>query len=69
MAARSTAQRLELVQNAIDALVTGAQSTTVFGRQYVRAQLSDLQALEKMLEAKLARESRGGMRVRLGRPL
>lgn len=49
--------KLELVEKAIEALLTGAESYTVDGVSYKRTDLSKLQAYETYLEGKVAREN------------
>lgn len=48
--------RLAQVEQAIEALLTGAESYTVDGVSYKRTDLSKLQAYETYLEGKVARE-------------
>ena len=48
--------RLAQVEQAIEALLTGAESYTVDGVSYKRTDLSKLQTYETYLEGKVARE-------------
>ncbi|WP_294480527.1 hypothetical protein [uncultured Victivallis sp.] len=48
--------RLTQVEQAIEALLTGAESYTVDGVSYKRTDLSKLQTYETYLEGKVARE-------------
>ena len=51
------AQRLASVQEAIAAIEGGAQSISIAGRTYTRANLQTLYDREDMLESKIERES------------
>ncbi len=53
-------QRLEAVRDAIDAITTGAQSYTIFGRTVTRANITELEKLEARYERKLAAQSGTG---------
>lgn len=55
--------RLTQVEQAIEALLTGAESYTVDGVSYKRTDLSKLQAYETYLEGKVAREKSRVSRV------
>ena len=68
MALRTYAEQLEEVQDAISAILTKGQSYSIEGRTYTRANLKDLQDREAYLRPLVERESRGGLRVRLGVP-
>lgn len=65
----TTAEQLAEVQAAISAILTKGQSFTINGRRLDRADLDALYKREGMLERKLAREARGGMRVRQAVPV
>lgn len=63
------AEKLALVEAAIEAVLTGGQDVTYDGKRVTMADLGQLKALESHYEAKAAREARGGgMRVRYGVP-
>lgn len=68
MAVKTYSEQLEEVQNAITAILTGAQSYTFSGpgagRTVTRANLGDLQKREEWLRAKVDVEDRGGIRIR-----
>jgi hypothetical protein len=64
----TTAVQLERVQAAIAAIEGGAQSFSVLGRIYQRGDLKTLYDRERELLARTETESRGGSRIRLGRP-
>ena len=66
--AETATQQLERVQSAIAAIEGGAQAFTVLGRTYQRGDLETLYKRERDLKATIERESRGGSRMRLGRP-
>jgi hypothetical protein len=58
------AEELALVDTAITRILQGAQSFTVLGRLYQRADLDSLYARKTELERDIARASRGGIRLR-----
>lgn len=64
----TTAVQLERVQAAIAAIESGAQSFTVLGRMYQRGDLKTLYEREEQLLRRQTQETRGGSRIRLGRP-
>lgn len=64
----SLTTQLDRVQAAIAAIEGGAQSFSVLGRLYQRADLEVLYKRERDLKAQLENEARGGSRIRLGRP-
>lgn len=66
--AESSSVQLERVQSAIAAIESGAQAFTVLGRTYQRGDLKVLYDREKELIRRVEYESRGGIRIRLGRP-
>jgi len=72
MAVKTYAQQLEEVQAAIAAVEGGAQgytiTTAVGSRDVKRPDLQWLYPREKWLRSMVARESRGGVRVRYGTP-
>lgn len=73
MAVKTYTQQLEQVQAAIDAIETGAQSYTIqtgigTSREVSRANINWLYQREKFLREQIAREDRGGARVRYGTP-
>lgn len=63
MALKTTSEQLESIQNAIEAVLSGAQSYTLDGRTVTRANLSSLEAREERLERKLAKENGARPRV------
>lgn len=63
MAERTLAQKIEDNDAAIEAIETGAQSITIAGRTYTRADLATLYARADRLAAKAARAAGGGRRV------
>ncbi len=65
----ATSVQLDRVQAAIAAIEGGAQAFTVLGRTYQRGDLDVLYRREQDLLRRLDQESRGGMRMRLGRPI
>lgn len=73
MAIQTTTEQIEQLQAAITKIEAGAQSYTVQGASggvtYTRADLATLYQRLDRLQAQLSRESAGGMRVRLLRPL
>lgn len=58
------AEELALVDTAITRIYEGAQSWSVLGRQYTRADLATLIARKAELERDIARATRGGIRLR-----
>lgn len=66
--AEATSVQLDRVQQAIAAIEGGAQAFTVLGRTYQRGDLKTLYEREEQLLRRLSQESRGGSRIRLGRP-
>lgn len=64
----TTEEKLARVQAAIAKIENGGQDITLDGKRVTRGDLSVLYAREDSLERKIARESRGGMRVRRGTP-
>lgn len=58
--AKTTQEQLDEVQTAISKVISGAQSYTIGDRVLTRANLQELEAREKVLMARLAREQRGG---------
>lgn len=60
--------QLESVRAAIATIEGGAQSISVLGRSYTRAELKTLYERERQLEQDVARLERGGSRMRLGVP-
>jgi hypothetical protein len=73
MALQTTAEQIEQLQAAIAKIETGGQSYTIQGASggvtYTRADLATLYQRLDRLQATLSRETSGGMRVRLLRPL
>lgn len=62
-------ERLQLVRDAIDAILLGGQDVQFDGKRVVEADLSQLRQLESVYEQRAARESRGGrMRTHYGAP-
>ena len=61
--------KLTRVQTAIATIETGGQSVSYEGRAVTKGDLKTLYDREKYLEMRLARKSRGGIRVRAGVPL
>lgn len=60
--ALSTAQELNLVQEAIQALTIGGHSSySIGGRSVTKLSLGELQSREKELIARLAQENRGSI--------
>lgn len=66
--AESTSVQLDRVQAAIAAIEGGAQTFTVLGRTYQRGDLDTLYRREEQLLRRTEQDSRGGSRIRLGRP-
>lgn len=58
--AKTTQEQLDEVQAAISKIVSGAQSYTYENNTVTRADLAKLEAREKTLLTRLAREQRGG---------
>jgi hypothetical protein len=57
-------QQLTDVRTAITAVLTGpGQSYTLLGRQFTKAELSELRSMEKDLIARVGRLTRGGVKV------
>ena len=69
MAIKTYTEQLESVQAAIEAIETGAQSYSAEGQSVTRADLNALYAREARLQKLVARESRGGIRVRGATPV
>jgi hypothetical protein len=65
---RTTTQQLDAVDAAIAAIESGAQSFTVLGRLWQKADIGKLYEERGRLKAELTRETRGGSRIRLARP-
>ena len=63
------AEQLANVQAAIEAIETGAQSYSINGRSFQRADLETLYKREQRLMRMVRRESRGGIVVRGGTPV
>jgi len=63
MAERTLAQKIEDLDAAIEAIETGAQSITVDGRTYTRANLRELYLRQDRLESKANKADGGGRRV------
>ena len=57
-------EQLDSVQSAISAIESGAQSYSISGRSMSKADLGVLYDREERLLKKVARSSRGGIRVR-----
>ena len=68
MAIKTYTEQLEEVQTAITAIMTGAQSYGIAGRQVTRANLKDLREWERQLRNDVARETSGGIRIQTGMP-
>lgn len=72
MAVKTYAEQLEEVQAAISAILTGGQSYSIStgqgARGLTRASLGELRELEAQLRVAVAREERGGIRVRRATP-
>jgi hypothetical protein len=63
------AARLQLVQAAIDAILTGGQDVQFDGKRVVEADLDKLRLLEAEYEGRANRQANGGgIRVRYGVP-
>jgi hypothetical protein len=60
----TNSEELTLVDAAIEAILGGAQSYSIAGRSMTRADLETLFARRDYLVAMVARETRGGIRVR-----
>lgn len=60
--------QLTSVQAAIAAIESGAQSFTVLGRMWQKADLKVLYEREQKLETDIEKLTRGGIRMRLGVP-
>ena len=69
MATKTYQEQLETVQAAIEAIETLGQGTDVNGRTLTRADLRTLYQREAELLRRVARETRGGIRVRRGVPV
>ena len=69
MAVPTTQALLDAAKTAELAILQRGQSVTVLSRTYTRADLGELRELIRELETKVARETRGGMRMRQGVPL
>lgn len=61
--------QLTSVRTAITTIEGGAQAFTVLGRTYQRGELRTLYDREKELLGRIAQLERGGIRMRLGRPV
>jgi hypothetical protein len=61
-------EELDLLNLAIAKVLSGGQSYSVDGQSMTRADLPTLYARQAVLERKIARAARGGMRVRIGVP-
>lgn len=59
-------EELAQVQAAITAILERGQSYTIKDRQLTRANLAELLAERKRLQPLVAREARGGVRMRYG---
>ena len=68
MAIETYQVQLERVQAAIAAIEGGAQSYQIRGRALTRGDLRTLYDRETWLRAQVDRETRGGIRGRLGTP-
>ena len=65
MAVKTYAEQLESVQNAIASIEAGAQSLTISGKAYTKADLKTLYDRESWLRRMAGKEARGGgIRVR-----
>lgn len=62
--AQTAAEQLEEIQTAISRILTHGQAFEVNGRVYRRADLATLYKQEERLKALVAREARGGIKVR-----
>lgn len=63
------AEKLTMVEEAIEAVLKGGQDVTYDGKRVTMADLKTLRDLETHYEAKAKREARGGgIRVRYGVP-
>ena len=67
--ARTAQEQLDAVDAAIAKIEGGAQSYSIDNRSFTKGDLATLYAERKRLLGLAAAESRGGARVRLGRPL
>lgn len=56
----TTAARLQLVRDAIDAIATGGQSVRYGERMVTKADLGELRRLEQQLAAEVTSQSRSG---------
>lgn len=63
MSLKTTEEKLRSVQEAIEAIESGAQQYQLNGRMITRASLKTLYDREAYLESKLERENRGGIVV------
>lgn len=64
MAIKTYTEQLEECQTAISAVMTGQSYSMPSGRSLTRADLGTLQDRERYLRDMVARENRGGIRVR-----
>lgn len=69
MATETYQVQLERVQGAIAAIESGAQSYSVAGRSFTKADLKTLYERETWLRGQVAKESRGGIRIMRAVPL
>ena len=65
MAAKTTTEQLESIQDAIDAVLANGQSVSKGDRRVEFAQLSTLMEQKERLERQLVRENSGPLHVRL----
>ena len=68
LAVESYADQLERVQTAIAAIETRGQASGISGRNLTKADLKTLYEREAWLRRMVAREARGGIRVRYAVP-
>lgn len=69
MATETYQVQLERVQAAIAAIEGGAQSYSVAGRSFTKANVKDLYGREAWLRGQVAKEARGGIRISRAVPL
>lgn len=67
--ARTAQEQLDAIDAAIAKIEGGAQSYSIDNITYTRADLAALYAERKRLQGQITATSRGGARVRLGRPI
>ena len=66
---KSYQEQLEEVQNAISEILSGAQEASYNGQRVRKAELNQLITYERQLKTAIARENRGGIRIRGGTPV